>query len=278
MKTFETQWQTQDGLKLFARRWEPEGEPKGVVCLVHGLNEHSGRYSHVAEALTGAGYAVLAFDLRGHGRSGGQRGHIPSSEAYLQDVDLLLQEAGQRYGDKPRFLYGHSLGGIVVLFYTLRRKPTLNGVIATSPGLRTALEEQKIKIWLTKLLAPLFPTLSMPTGLIADQISRDPQVVANYVNDPLVERQATLGLARSSLEAIRYVFEHGREFHLPLLIMHGDQDKIAYLRGSQEFAALIPPERCTLKVWPGLYHETHNEPEKNEVLAYLITWLDAHLP
>jgi alpha-beta hydrolase superfamily lysophospholipase len=273
MNHFEMRWRLEDGVELYAQGWQPDAEPKAVVCLVHGLNEHSSRYAHVAAALNQAGYAVLAFDHHGHGLSGGLRGHIPSSSIYLESLDCLLQEAAQRYAGKPRFLYGHSLGGILVLYYTLSRKPVLAGVIAASAGLRTALEEQKFKIMLTKWLSPILPKLSIPTGLDPNQLSRDPEVVKAYIKDPLVEKHATLGLARSTLKAIQYTFEHAHEFHLPLLLMHGDHDQIAYPRGSQEFASLVHSS-CTLKLWEGLYHETHNEPEKDQVLAYVISWLD----
>ena len=175
MNHFEMRWRLEDGVELYAQGWQPDAEPKAVVCLVHGLNEHSSRYAHVAAALNQAGYALLAFDHHGHGRSGGLRGHIPSSSIYLESLDCLLQEAAQRYEGKPRFLYGHSLGGILVLYYTLSRKPVLAGVIAASAGLRTALEEQKFKITLTKWLSPILPKLSIPTGLDPNQLSRDPQ-------------------------------------------------------------------------------------------------------
>ena len=138
MRHIDTNWTSADGLPLVGRCWEPAGEPRAVVCLVHGLGEHSGRYAHVAAALNDAGYAVLACDKRGHGRSGGKRGHTPSYEALMTDIDLLLAQAEQRFPGKPRFLYGHSLGGNEVLNYALRRKPDLAGVVATSPGLRTA--------------------------------------------------------------------------------------------------------------------------------------------
>lgn len=276
MDHFEMRWRLKNGVELFAQGWQPDANAKAVVSLVHGLNEHSSRYAHVAAALNQAGYAVLAFDHHGHGRSGGARGHIPSSSVFLESLDLLLQEAEQRFPGKVRFLYGHSLGGIVVLYYTLSRQPALAGVIATSAGLRTALEEQKFKAALTKWLSPFLPKLSIPTGLDPGQLSRDPEIVAAYMRDPLVENQATLGLARSALEAIQYVFNHAREFQLPLLLMHGDHDRIAYPRSSQEFASLVRSP-CTLKIWEGLYHETHNEPEKDQVLAYVISWLDEQM-
>lgn len=276
MGHFEQEWQAQDGLKLYAQGWLPEAQPKAVVCLVHGLGEHSGRYAHLAEYLNQAGFAMLSFDLRGHGRSGGKRGHTPSFEAFMQDMDLLLAEAQNRYPEHPCFLYGHSLGGILVLNYGLRRQPSLAGVVATSPGLRTALEQQAAKVRLAKILGVLLPELSMPTGLDASGLSHDPEVKKRYLEDPLVHGVATLNMAKTTLAAIQWAFEHAHEWRLPLLLMHGSQDPIAFLRGSQEFAEKAG-DRATLKVWEGMYHETHNEVDKDQVFAYLLGWLESRL-
>ena len=138
MQRVEFGWQTEDGLQLFAQAWQPDGESRAVVCLAHGLGEHSGRYSHVAAALNQAGYTLLGFDLRGHGHSEGQRGHAPTFDDMLDDITHLLEEAARRFPDSPRFLYGHSLGGTLVLNHALRRRSQVIGVIATGPSLRIA--------------------------------------------------------------------------------------------------------------------------------------------
>lgn len=276
METSEFEITAQDGIRLHFKHWKPETGSKAVVCLVHGLGEHCGRYQHVASALTGAGYAVLAFDLRGHGRSGGPRGHADSSERFLQDIDFLLAEAENRHPGEPRFLYGHSLGGVLVLFYTLRRKPRLAGVIATSPGLRTSLVEQKLKVTFAKLMASILPKLALPTGLDADLISHDPQVIQAYQSDPLVHDRASLAMASSTIRAIQWTMEHAGEFPAPLLLSHGTADQIAYPSGSQEFATRVSGN-CTLRLWEGMYHETHNEPEKDRVIAETIRWMEEQL-
>jgi len=276
MSQHEFEWKAGDGLQIFAQAWEPEKPPKAVICLVHGLGEHSGRYAHVAATLNQGGYAVIASDLRGHGKTGGKRGHAPTFNAFMDDMAVLLNEASQRYANLPCFLWGHSLGGILVLNYVLRRKPQLSGVVITSPGLRTAVADQKMKIWLANFMGKLLPEMSMPTGLDARLISRDPAVVERYVKDPLVHGTATLAMAKYTIEAIPYVFEHGSEWVLPVLLMHGDADAIVYLSGSEELAKLIQKD-CTLKIWPGLWHEIHNEPEKEQVLAYALGWLDSQL-
>jgi acylglycerol lipase len=273
MKHFETSWQTIDGLLLYAQGWEPETEPVAVVCLVHGLGEHSGRYAHLAAFLNQSGYSVMSFDLRGHGKSGGARGHSPSFEYFMNDIDLLMQAALSQYPGKTRFLYGHSLGGILVLNYALRRKPQVAGVIATGAGLRTVLEEQTAKVAFAKSVGAVLPRLSLPSGLDATMISHDPEVVRVYQSDPLVHDRATLGMAKNTFQAISWAFDHCSEFDIPLLLMHGTDDQIAYARGSQEFAGLVGCD-CTLKLWDGLYHEIHNEPEKDQVFAFMLKWME----
>ena len=270
------EWKAKDGLNIFAQAWEPDESPRAVICLVHGLGEHSGRYAQVAETLNQGGYAVIASDLRGHGRSGGKRGHSPTFEAFMDDMAVLLDEAARRYTGLPCFLWGHSLGGVLVTNYVLRRKPQLTGVVITSPGLRTSISNQKAKVQFAKLAGKILPEMSMPTGLEAKMISRDPTVVERYVKDPLVHGLATLAMAKYTIEAIPWVYAHASEWVLPVLIMHGDADALAYVSGSEELAKQIQQD-CTLKIWPGLWHETHNEPEKEQVLAYALGWLDSQL-
>jgi alpha-beta hydrolase superfamily lysophospholipase len=274
MSHFEINRTTNDGTVLYFQGWQSERLGKAVVCLVHGLGEHSGRYAHVAAALNEAGYHVMALDLRGHGKTEGKRGNLPGYDVIGKDVSMLLTEATSRYPTLPQIIYGHSLGGIIVLYYCLRFKPRPAGVVVTSPGLRTALEEQKNKILMVKLLGKVMPGMTISSGLDATAISRDPEVVERYQKDLLVHDQASLGLAKHSLDAIRYIYENGRSWDLPLLLMHGLEDKLAYSEGSVKFAELVKPELCTLRLWEGCAHELHNEPEKEEVLAYLINQLD----
>lgn len=275
MKTFEWNWTSFDGLKMYSKGWAPENDPKAVVCLIHGLGEHIGRYEHVGEAFAGAGYAMLGFDLRGHGKSGGPRGHAPSLDAFFDDMEEFLRQAAERNPSAPRFLYGHSLGGLLSLAYSLSRTPNVKGMIVSSPGLRTAIHEQKVKLMLAKLLGSFVPTLTLPSDLETQALSRDPQVVRDYVNDPLVHDRITTGFGRAGLQATDLVFARAARLPLPILLAYGSEDRIAFPRGSEEFARLAPPGLVTLKRFEGLYHEPHNEPEKADVLKTYIRWLDA---
>ncbi len=276
MKAFETAWVDAEGLKFFAQGWEPDKNPKAVVALLHGLGEHTGRYAHVGETFARSGYALMWMDLRGHGRSGGPRGHTPSADAYMQDIDLFLQHVRERYPGLPLFLYGHSLGAILSLYYTLRRRPNLVGVIASGPALHSSIETQKAKVMLAKILGGLAPTVSIPSGLVTSHLSHDPQVERRYLSDPLVQDRVSLGFGKHMLGVTGWTLEHAAEFPVPLLMSHGAEDMIALPSSSREFAAGAG-DKATLLMWEGLYHETHNETRKDEVLKAYVDWMDARL-
>jgi acylglycerol lipase len=276
---FEDQWEEKDETRFFLQGWEPDQKPKAVVALVHGLGEHTARYAHVGKVLTDAGYALVGFDLRGHGRSGGSRGHASSLDTYMQDIHQFFSLLEKRYPDLPHFLYGHSLGGLLVLAYAIQYGAHLRGVVATGPGLRSALQKQKAKVAIVRLLGSFLPTMTLQSGLDATAISRDTSIVEAYKSDPLVHDSASLGFGKAALRAVDLCFERAAEFPVPLLIMHGKDDKIAYSSGSEEYTGLLRAagKDVTLKLWDDLYHEVHNEPEKQEVFKFMLTWLDQHL-
>ena len=277
MKSFESIWNNDEGLSFFVRGWEPDQAPKAAVALVHGLGEHTGRYAHVGRAFTARGYALAGFDLRGHGKSGGARGHFPSFQAVMHDIaqsnDLLL---GRYAKGLPHFLYGHSLGGLLTLAYALHSGFSGNGVVVSAPGLRSALQKQKIKILLAKVLGTLLPTITLSSGLDPKLLSHDPKVIEAYVNDPLVHDKTTTGFGKSALAAIDYAFGNAPKFPAPLLVIYGSEDQLSYPSGGQDFVKAAPGD-VTFKLWDGLYHEIHNEPEQGEVLNFMLQWLDTHL-
>ncbi len=273
MKHTEFKFKTFDGLQLFGQSRQPEDKPRAVVCLIHGLGEHSERYVHVADSLTQAGYALISFDLRGHGKSEGLRGHTSSYEALMQDISSLLEAANKKFTQLPFFLYGHSLGGNLVLNYVLRRQSHLKGVIATAPWLRLAFEPPAFKIALGKITNYIWPSFSQKNGLDTKVLSHDLEAVHSYENDPLVHDRISARMFISTYQAGQWALEHAFEFSLPLLLMQGGDDKIISVEAGREFAGKIK-ENCTLKIWDVLYHEIHNEPEKEEVFKFLIDWLN----
>ncbi len=273
----ETFWLQKDtSLPLFGRYW-PTDTPRAGVALIHGLGEHSGRYEHVAQALNRAGLAVLALDLPGHGRSGGRRGHFPSYETALGVVRTALEELAQRMGELPRLLYGHSLGGNLVINYVLRSPEGIQGAVVSGPWLRLAIQPPQWRVTLARTLGRLFPGVTQPNGLDPADLSHDPEVVHAYETDPLVHDRISAGLFLAAYQAGLWALENAARLRIPLLLMHGTADRLTSAEASAEFAARAG-ERCTLQLWEGLYHEVHNEPQKAEVLASVIRWIEDHLP
>ncbi len=273
MKHQELKWQSSDNIEIYGQCWLTDAKPKAVVCLVHGMGEHSGRYAHVAKYLVDSGYSVVAYDQRGHGKSGGNRGHTPSYDLLLDGVSDLLKQAEKLVPGVPKFIYGHSMGGNVVLNYALRRKPDVAGIVASSPYLKLAFDPPAIKVAAGRLVNNIFPGFTQSTELDATAISRDKKVVDAYLSDPLVHDKISARFFVEVHAAGLWAIEHASEMKLPLLLFHGTEDKLTSAEGSKEFAEKVKTD-CTFRLWDGLYHETHNEPEKEEVLKYIVTWLD----
>jgi len=276
MTANEWKWTSRDGLEMYARGWTPDGQPKAVICLVHGLGEHVNRYNHVGQAFTGAGYVLQGFDLRGHGRSGGLRGHTPSYESLLNDISDFLADAQKRHPGLPVFLYGHSMGGNQVINYALRYPDGLRGVIVTSPWLQLVSKPGVILSFLLKIISAIFPSFSQPNGLTLADISRDPEIVSAYAADPLVHDKISARLFTVMEANALGALEHAATLKVPMLLMHGSADHISSADGSKEFAKKAG-SIVTLRIWQGLYHETHNEPEKAEVIRAMLDWISGHL-
>ena len=280
MKHFEHKYRTSDGLELFAQSWEPQDSPKAVICLVHGLGEHSSRYAHLAEYMTGKGFALTAFDLRGHGKSDGKRGHTPSYTALLDNITLFLDKTTDRFPSLPQFLYGQSFGANLIINFAIKRKPPINGIIASSPWLHLSFEPPKIKVILAKMMNNILPSFSQSSELNTKALSRDPEVVRAYENDPLVHDRVSARLFLSAYQAGLWALQHANELEIPLLLMHGSDDELTSPAASSDFAkgcAGTPQHDVTFKMWEGLYHELHNEPEKLQVFAFLTEWMEKSL-
>jgi alpha-beta hydrolase superfamily lysophospholipase len=287
MSRIEFTHTTPDGQELYHQGWAPDAEPKAVLCLVHGLGEHSGRYAHVGSVLNEAGYALLGFDQRGHGKTPGKRGVTPPFERLMDDIGLVLDQAAQRFPGRPRFLYGHSMGGNWVLNYALRCQPhtgsrALTGVISTSPGLRTAFKPPAAKLFAGKILYKLAPDFVLPNGLELEGISRDEEIIRIYKSDPLVHDKMSARLGLDILQQGEWAIDHAADFPpIPLLLVHGACDRLTSAPATEEFASKAElassQPNVTLKIWPECYHETHNDPEKAEVIGFMIDWLNAEL-
>ncbi|KUO50268.1 MAG: lysophospholipase [Desulfitibacter sp. BRH_c19] len=278
MNHYEFYWDSFDNLRMFAQVWEPVENKKvtGVVTLVHGLGEHSGRYANVAASLVGRGFAVVAFDQRGHGKSQGKRGHTPSYEALIKDVEDVLQIALKKFPGILYFLYGHSLGGNIVINYALRLKPNIHGVIVTSPWLKIISEPSSNLLYFVRLLNKVCCPLTQANGLKAQLLSHDQNVVDDYINDPLVHNRISMRLFITAHEAGNWALENANELTTPMLLMHGEDDQITSPDASKEFAEKAG-DYCTFKIWEGLYHELHNELIKDKILKFMGDWLKTRL-
>ncbi len=260
---------------IFACEWKPETPGKGVVALLHGHGEHSGRYQHVADFYTNNGFAVISFDLFGHGKSGGQRGHLPEDNAYFSSIENMLSYASSQYPNLPVFLRGHSLGGMLVLWYALDRKPKINGIISSAPLLAFFEPISPFKLFLARTMNLIFPAFAMKSVLNAKSLSRDRFVKEKYEKDPLVHGMGSTRLGWTIIKKGRWLRIHSKEFPLPLLLMVGADDRIVNRADIDEFVKQVP--NIDYKIWDNLYHELHNEPEKETVLKYELNWVTKHL-
>lgn len=264
---------TPDGLELFCRTWVPASPARGVVLIVHGYAEHSGRYDHVAHTFVARGARVEAYDQRGYGRSEGRRAYVESFDQYLVDLEQVLERTRARTPNIPVFLFGHSMGGLVVLQYILEKDPDLRGLLLSAPALRINPNLAPILRRLAQVIGWLFPTLPT-TRSPEDAISRDPAVVEEAKNDPLNYHGRVP--ARTGAEMLR-VGDSARsrleEIDTPFLVVHGTGDTLTSAEWSRRLYARAASEDKTLKLYEGLYHEPFNEPEQDEVLDDLGTWL-----
>ncbi len=256
-------------------RYESQGDERAMIILVHGLGEHAGRYAGWASRFNARGITLHSFDLPGHGHTPGRRGVIPSPEKVYDTIDLIISESAVEHPGIPLFIYGHSLGGGLVLHYLVRRRPELAGAIVTSPWVTLTTEPPLLKALLADVAGTLLPGLVQSSGLRTADLSRDPDVEEAYRNDPLVHGRISAGLYRWMTSASRETRTRAGEIAIPLLLVHGTKDLITSPDGTSQVADAVPG--ATLKLWPEGYHELHNDPLKDEHFALLAGWIDTHI-
>ena len=257
---------------FFGQYWQPE-IVKAVVILVHGMGEHSGRYQYVAKKLTDNNFGVIAFDHFGHGKTSGKRGHNPSFDAVLESVSKLIEQAKSVFGNKPMFLYGHSMGGNTVINYTLRNEHNLVGTIATSPMLKLAFQPPAWKLSIGKLMQKIAPSITLPSELETSHISRIQEEVDKYVNDSLVHDKISPNFSLSFFDSADWAIENAHSLKTPMFLLHGTDDKIIDYKGTEAFANNT--DNATLKLYQGGYHELHNDLCAEEMLNDIVNWLNS---
>jgi alpha-beta hydrolase superfamily lysophospholipase len=264
---------TADGLELAGLSLRPAGEPKAAVAMVHGFGEHARRYGELHRALLDAGYAVGTADLRGFGRSPGPRGHVDRWDDYRADAAAIVGLAGSLAPGRPVFLFGHSMGGLIVLDAALHRPDGLAGVIASGPALLQAGRRRPLKELAAVVLSRIVPRASTELGLDPQGISTQPEEVAAYLADPLVHGRASMRWGAEILRTMAATREAAPAFPRPLLLLHGALDPINAPEGSRAFHdACGHPDR-TLRLYPGCRHEVHHDVGRRRMERDLLRWL-----
>ncbi len=261
-------------------RWQRAGPaaPRGVVLIAHGYAEHLGRYTELVAHLTARGLATVALDHRGHGRSGGPRGHCRDFAELVADLRTLADLSASWWPQAPRLLFGHSMGGLVAFLYLLRYPTTVRAGALSAPAFRIPAHGPRPLAALALLLGRVLPRVRFRTRLDPGALARDPAVGRAYVADPLVHRTATAGFVRALSRAQARALREAAQLAVPLLILQGDADRIVDPRGAAAVAAQLAVAHEL--VWlPGFYHELLNEPpaERARVLALLDAWCDRWL-
>lgn len=273
----EGQLTSTDGLTLRTQRWTPEGVAKAVIVLTHGLGEHSGRYGHTAAALTTAGYAVYTYDLRGHGKSGGPRGHSPNLEALLDDLQVVYDWAKIENAGRNLFLMAHSMGGNITLNYILRRQPRIMGVVLTSPWLGPTTPPTPLLMNIGRFLSGVVPAFTLETGISGEPLAHDADLLNSFPDLNLTHTKITARLGTTVFNAAEYALAHAAEFTWPLFILHAGADRLASPAASKAFYEKAGSSDKQYRLLDGLYHEILNETERGMVMQAIVGWLNDKL-
>ncbi|WEK47814.1 MAG: lysophospholipase [Candidatus Andeanibacterium colombiense] len=271
----EATFQSSDGLKIFYRSWAAEGPPKAVIVINHGFNSHSGQYIPVAEQFSKAGFAVFALDMRGRGKSEGKRFFVNDVKEHTGDLHHMILLAKADYPELPVFLLGHSAGGVVSATYVLEHQDELAGFVCEDFAFKIPAPDFALAA--IKFLGRIFPNLPI-LKLKMQDFTRDPEAVARLLADPLTKNETQ---PATTVAALARADDHLKvsfgQITLPLLILHGTADKATMYQGSQFFLDHASSADKTLKLYEGHYHDLLADIGKEQVLADILGWIDAHL-
>lgn len=279
MEHIESSFVGVGGRKIYFQYWRLESagqvSPRALLAINHGLGDHGGRFPYLVDYMVARDIWVYALDHRGHGRSEGQRGHINNWNELREDLHTFLELVRQQTPDRPLFLLGHSLGGLMVLDYALVYPQGLQGVIVSAPAvMQTAISP--FKVLLAKTLSRVAPSFSLATGLDYQGISRDPVEVQRYQQDPLVHEVGTVRLGAEAFAAQERTLAAAASFKPALLMVHGDADRLVPVRGSQTFYERVTQPDKRIIIYPGGYHEPHNDEHRQQYFDDLVAWIEEH--
>lgn len=283
MKRTEGRFTTVDGLELYYQQWHPDGEVKAGLLIVHGLGARSGWFENVIRVLLPQGIMVYEYDLRGHGRSPGQRGHIESWQQHRQDLHQCWQLMRKRLPNQPCFIMGHSLGGVIVLDYVMHSETTCaNGVLPPAGMILMApaigpVCVRSLKLLIGRFFSRIYPRFTLNTGICRESASRDPAILEAYAVDDLRHSKGTARLATEFIATTEWIRTHLSELQLPTLVLQGSADAVTLAPGSRAlFDQLQMPDK-QYRLYEGGYHDLHNDLCAAEVAGDMATWLSQHV-
>jgi alpha-beta hydrolase superfamily lysophospholipase len=272
----ESSFEGVGGVRIVYDVWTPDVPPTGVVILCHGYAEHARRYDYVAQRFGAAGLITYALDQRGHGRSGGKRVYLRNISEYTGDFHHLVGIATAAHPGLKRIVLGHSMGGGVVFTYGVEHPDDYAAMVLSGPAVYAQDAVSPVMIAVANVLGSILPGLPVE-NLPADAVSRDPQVVAAYEADPLVHHgKLPAGIAKALIGVGSTMPQRAAAITAPLLVVHGGQDKLIPVDGSRRLVECVGSSDVGLKVYPELYHEVFNEPERDAVLDDVVAWIEVH--
>lgn len=276
MQHLEAKFEGFSGIQLYSQIWHPETPIQAVVVMVHGLGGHSGMFQPAVQYLVPQGYEVYAFDLRGHGRSPGQRGHVNTWKEFREDLRAFVQRVQIRRPGCPCFLWGHSLGGTIVLDYALRHTDGLKGIIVSAPALGK-IRLPVTKLTIGRLLSRVAPRFSLRLGISNEFCSRNPDVCAAVLNDPLRHEYGSARLATEFFTTVKWIDQNTKHLQIPLLTLHGGADQVTLPEGSRAFFQQVTFPDKEYYEYPDTYHDLFVDLDYQRVLMDFGNWLERHL-
>jgi len=267
---------TTDGLRLYLRRHELPS-PHGEILIVHGFGEHSGRYVELTNHLVNNNYSVTAYDHRGHGLSDGLPGHVESFSEYDEDLAKIVKSIKERTDVKSLFVIGHSMGGLIALRHAARKDTAISGTVVSAPLIDVAVPVPAHKLMIARVGARMAPRMRLDNEINPSYLSRDPEVGRAYASDPLVNRKVSAKWFSEAKQAMHEVTEWAPEIKVPVLVMHGTEDRLASVVATQRIFERIGSADKELEILSGYYHELFNEPERQEIFKRVTKWLGKHL-
>lgn len=258
--------------------WMPDEPPRALLAIAHGVTEHSDRYRSMVPRLLAGKVGVCGFDLRGHGRSSGHRGHVDRWQDYISDLDRFLHTIQTRHPGLPIFLFGHSLGSLIVLSYGAEQPHLIRGMVVCGAAIEPAGVARPHLVLLARAFSSIWPTFPIPVRpRTTPFLSRDPQVEAEFLADPLVLKKVTARFGIEALAMIAHVRRNAPMVKGPLLMIHGGVDPLNSVNGAQGFFNEVTAPDKRIIIYPGSYHEPHNDLDRDEVLGDLCAWILSHL-